>query len=423
MALPALILLFLVMLPLEARALEEARFPRPEFTTDYQTPETATPHELPWRNANLSAVLLTLAMSAGIFFLLVRRSYIALRILGLLCLIWFGFVYKGCVCPVGSLQNIAAGLYFSDYQVAGHVLLAFFLPLAVALFFGRIFCGSVCPFGVLQDLTIWRQWRVPGPVDRVLRLVPFLLLGLGVFAVISGFGFMICKYDPFVGFFRMGGPPLIIAAGAILLAVGALFSRPFCRYLCPYSVLLAAASLLSWKRVQVYSEKCINCHLCLPSCPVDAIAPGVDTESGRAFPEAGEKAAARLQWLLALSPFIIAIGFYTGENFARSLLPLQPQIALQALVSAGAKDDDRVVAFYSGDGNLGMLEKNARSAAKRTIAAGKMLGIYMALVFMGAVIAANRRRTNRYHLVEPWNCVACGRCYGWCPGNLEKKNV
>ena len=56
-------------------------------------------------------------------------------------LAWLGFWRKGCVCPIGAIQNVTQSLLDSHYAAGWMVLAVFVLPLAVTLFFGRSFCA------------------------------------------------------------------------------------------------------------------------------------------------------------------------------------------------------------------------------------------------------------------------------------------
>ena len=59
---------------------------------------------------------------------------------------------------------------------------------------------------------------------------------------------LICQYDPFVPLFRLNGPGYMLFLGGVLLATGLLIGRPYCRFLCPYGVLLRLLSPFSGRR-------------------------------------------------------------------------------------------------------------------------------------------------------------------------------
>ena len=84
------------------------RFPQPDCKSGYRTPmyTPPVPDRPAWREwANAAA--LSGALGAAAWLALRRRSRRGVWMLTVLCLVWFGLVRKGCVCPVGSIQNIA----------------------------------------------------------------------------------------------------------------------------------------------------------------------------------------------------------------------------------------------------------------------------------------------------------------------------
>jgi len=252
--------------------------------------------------------------------------------------------------------------------------------------------------------------------------MPFAFLGVCIWFAVSGLGFLTCKYDPFVALFRFSGPIDKVIIGFFVLFSGIFVARPYCRYGCPYSVLLSAASLLSWKKVQVYSDNCIKCNLCLPSCPVDAIEPGKDSLSPNIFPEERDKATNRLKWLVTLSPFFIAIGIFSGIQLGEKVALTHNLVKLQQNVKMNRTQEDDVIAFYVNDGNVKHLNQRAAEKTSMIIKHGGVFGAYMSLVFIGAIFMATRRKTNINHEVQAWNCVSCGRCYSWCPRNRIKNH-
>ena len=148
------------------------------------------------------------------------------------------------------------------------------LPLMLALFFGRVFCGGVCPLGAIQELVLLKPVQVPRKLDKVLGSIKYIyLITAIVFAIWPALSrdFLICRFDPFVGFFRGDGPPHMLMIGGGVLVLGMFVGRPFCRYLCPYGVLLSIVSRLSWTGVTITPHKELDCGLCIEACPYGAI--------------------------------------------------------------------------------------------------------------------------------------------------------
>ena len=142
-----------------------------------------------------------------------RRSRKGLVALSIFSLLYFGFWRKGCVCAIGSVQNVALALCDRGYAVPLGVSAFFVLPLAFALFAGRSFCAAVCPHGALQDLVLLKPVKVPPWLEQALSVLPYIYLGAGVLFAATGSAFIICQYDPFVPIFRMSGRTLMVLSG------------------------------------------------------------------------------------------------------------------------------------------------------------------------------------------------------------------
>ena len=240
----------------------------------YETPAVQRP--LPraawWDIADTALFALALAMSAWI--VLRARSRGALVVLTIACLAYFGFYRKGCVCPIGAIQNVAVALTDPNYAIPYVVILFFLLPLCLALVFGRVFCGGVCPLGAIQELVLLKPIQVPSGLDKALRLLKYVYLILAIYFAVqpaSERDFIICRFDLFVGLFRLNGSGGVLMFGGALLIAGIFFGRPYCRYLCPYGALLSILSRFSWRGVTIAGEKELDCGLCATSCPYGAI--------------------------------------------------------------------------------------------------------------------------------------------------------
>jgi len=254
-----------------ADALAVQRFPPPDFESGHKLPEMGQPDPKPQALTLVAVVALVVALSVAAWLSLRRRSRRGIAILSVVCLLYFGFYRGGCVCPIGAIQNVVRALFDSTYVLPLTVIAFFVLPLLFALFFGRVFCGGVCPLGAIQDVVLIKPLRVPGWLQQILNLVPYFYLGLAVLFSANGALFVVCRYDPFVSFFRLSGAVHMLLIGAAFLIVGTVVGRPYCRFLCPYGALLNIVSRAARRRASITPDDCVVCGLCEESCPFDAI--------------------------------------------------------------------------------------------------------------------------------------------------------
>ncbi len=247
------------------------RFPPPDFGPGYQMPASTYPGaRATWRDLADVAVLGG-ALSAAAYLALKRRSRNGILALSVFSLAYFGFYRAGCICPIGAIQNVTLALVDRRYALPLVAVLFFALPLVFALVFGRVFCGGVCPLGAIQDVVLIRPVRVPPWLQKALGVLPLVYLGAAVLFAALDTMFIICRYDPFVSFFRLGGGFGMLVAGGIVLLLSVFIGRPYCRFLCPYRVLLGLCSRVAWRHATITPDDCITCSLCEGECPFGAI--------------------------------------------------------------------------------------------------------------------------------------------------------
>ena len=410
------VLLAVVFVLVFATAASAERFPQPEFESGYQMP--AGTHPRPWGNAweYVDVVVLAGALAAATYLALYRRSRGWMFALSVFSLVYFGFWRQGCICPIGSIQNVALALADPGYAVPFSVLLFFVLPLGVALFAGRTFCAAVCPLGAIQDIVIFRPVRLPRWLSHALGIIPYLYLGLAVLFAAGGAGFIICRYDPFVSFFRMSGEASRFFLGGVLLVAGMFIARPYCRFLCPYGVLLGWMSRFSRRHLTITPDECVKCRLCEDSCPVDAIRKPVED----AGPEPRAAGVRRLGILLVLIPVFITAGILAGGWADRALSRMHPKVRLSERIAredVGEVSDETTESetFRQMGTPTARLHEEAAGLWGRFLTGGRILGGFLGLAFGLNLIGLSVRWGRSDYEPDRGACLSCARCIPYCP--------
>jgi len=409
-----LVFLLILMQGLHVSAIQ--RFTRPEFESGYSQPQTLVPDPRASILAVLDVIILIAALSVVTWLVLKKRSRMGVFLVSVVSLIYFGFYREGCVCSVGSVQNIALALFSKSYGISLTILAFFTLPLVFTLFFGRTFCAGVCPFGALQDMVAFRPQRLRSGLNAVLGLIPYIYLGLAVLYAATGSDFIICRYDPFVGIFRFNASFGMFVFAGLLLISGIFIARPYCRFLCPYGVLLNWMSRFSRKHMTITPAACIQCRLCEDSCPYDAIQIPVKQKN----PESKQSRLRKFIRISFLIPLLAWAGGFTGSLLHEMLAGVNPTVRLAKQVMEPGKDRSlpetfEITAFRSSGKPAEQLFKETKVILDEFYWGGWLLGGFIGLVFGLMIAGSMRKRYQPDYIPDKAHCLSCARCMDYCP--------
>ena len=395
------------------------RFPKPDFESGYQYPDLYyhTPNELLWEVLDV-VMLLALLLTATWAIYKRRKPMIWVSVVSVL---YFGFFREGCVCSVGSIQNVVLALADGTYSMPWNVLLFFLLPVVFALIFGRVFCSGVCPIGALQELVNVRNGKMNKAVETVLGLLPWLYLILTILFAATRSQFLICRFDPFIGIFRLGGDMGLLVFGIVLLVISVFTGRPFCRFLCPYGALLSLFSAVSVRKIEITQKKCINCELCHNACPVDAIrAPYANNVK-----EERTEGVKRIIGYMLVLPVLMAAGALLMRASSDSLSTANREVRLHEMVTEYEAQSDpqtiplEVEAFYMEGRTMEDLAASADAVRAQFRTISTWCGAFMGLVLSIALIRFSVKRRRETYEIDMSSCVACGKCFDYCPQNKK----
>jgi len=402
--------------PLLVLSQVQERFPKPDFQSDYIQPDLLTPGPRAMALEYMDIFMLVAALSLATYFAHKQRSRRNIFLLMVFALAYFGFYRKGCVCSVGAIQNVGLALFNPAYVIPVSVIVFFVLPLVFALFYGRTFCAAVCPLGVIQDAVVLKPANVPEWLASLLGVFPYIYLGLAVLFAATGAGFIICQYDPFIGFFRFGADFNMVIFGFSMLLLGTVVARPYCRFLCPYGVLLNWMSRLSKRHVKITPDECNNCRLCEESCPFGAIKKADD----ETLPISRESDVKRMAAIFVLLPVVVFGSSWIGSRLDIPLSRLHPTVSLAEevlLENSGKRTEmtDATKAFRASGKASEELFTEARSIQNQFHKGGWILGGFIGLILCLKLIGLFIRRRQLEYDVDKGMCLSCGRCFAYCP--------
>lgn len=394
------------------------RFPKPDFESGYTYPEIVHPisNEAMWTTIDI--VLLIVLMCIVTWAVIKNRTRKPIIWTSIISIAYFGFFRSGCVCSIGSIQNISLALVDNTYILPLSVFLLFILPVIFTFLFGRVFCAGVCPFGALQELVNVKNHRLSQTVTTVLGIIPWLYLIFAILYAITRSSFIICRFDPFIGIFRLGGDIGLILFGILLLISSVFVGRPFCRFICPYGALLSLFSRVSIWKVQITPKPCINCELCHNACPVDAIKSPYENK----VKENRKQGTLRVLTYFTVLPLMIITGALLMRSVSDNLSSVNKEVRLYQMITEQENKPQEILpleleAFYGQGSSLDELSSKYEVILHEFKFYSTIAGALIGLVFGLVLIRLSLKRTRNQYEIDYSACVACGRCFKYCPQN------
>ena len=420
-----IVILFLIFTALQVTSVfAQQRFPKPEFESGHKQPPTLMPQARAPILEYLDIAVLLASLSFVTWLVLKKRSRIGVLLMSIFSIAYFGFFREGCVCSVGSLQNIVLAIFNPGYHIPISVLVFFAAPLLFSLFYGRTFCAAVCPLGAIQDFFLLRPVSMKAWLQSVLGVIPYIYLGLSILYAATSTDFVICRYDPFIGIFRFNATFMMFALGGAFLLISIFIGRPYCRFLCPYGVLLNFTSRLSKKHLTITPSACIQCRLCENSCPFGAIDKPIPAKAV----EERRTTVKRYSWFILIIPLLMFIGGWTGASFHATMAKVNPKVRLASIIheNPAVLDKDATIdidAFRSSGKTRAELFTEAADIVSDFYLGGWILGAFLGLVFGLTLAKLTIIRYRIDYTPNKGTCFSCARCVDYCPVEKDKIEI
>ncbi|WKY48775.1 4Fe-4S binding protein [Eubacteriaceae bacterium ES3] len=186
------------------------------------------------------------------------------------------------LCPFGGVETlysfIISGMLIE--KVAGSSLILMGLIFLLALFFGPVFCGWVCPLGSFQELIgllgkklFKKKYNkfIPQNIHNILRFFRYFVLAWVLYITAQSGTLLFINLDPYHALFKFWTGTVATQALILLLTIIILslfVERPWCKYACPYGAILGLFNKIRIFKLKRNTDTCIDCKKCTRICPM-----------------------------------------------------------------------------------------------------------------------------------------------------------
>ena len=209
---------------------------------------------------------------------------------------------------------------------------------------------------------------------------------------------------------------MMFAIGGILLVIGVFIARPYCRFLCPYGVLLNLVSRFSKKHMSITPSECIDCRLCENACPFNAIEKPTQQKSK----ENRAVSIKRLIFFGVLIPFLMLVSGWAGSMLHERIASVNPKVRLaiemklppDRLTKSQTVD---ITTFKSTGNSLEKFDEEVKEIVRQFYWGGWILGAFIGLIFGLTLAGLSIPRYRTGYWPNKGACLSCARCMKFCP--------
>ena len=187
------------------------------------------------------------------------------------------------ICPFGGVETFYTLITGQGMVSKIHesTIVMFVLVMASAVLLGSAFCGFICPLGTVQELVgklgkklFPKKYNkvIPRKLDIKLKYLRYVVLAVILYFSGTTLKLVFADYDPYYALFNFYTEEVALTAIVILVVVlfsSLIIERPWCRYLCPYGVILGWFNKIRIFKLSRNSSTCIHCKKCDLACPMN----------------------------------------------------------------------------------------------------------------------------------------------------------